>query len=172
MVAGKEQPRKKKGTAPGTSGTSTEEPSAPHSKTVAGKPSTDLLKSDTQIYIIERRMEQLQAYNDVIAYLKKKGRPHHLLIGNGFSIAYDKDIFSYNALNDYIMKSDNELTKQVFQVYNTKNFETIMEQLNNMVSVLKLLGAPEILCKQVDEVSQDLKNKLIVSGHFRPYCVP
>ena len=106
-------------------------------------------------------MEQLQTYNDVIAYLKKKGRTHHLLIGNGFSIAYDKDIFSYNALNDYIMKSDNELTKQVFQIYNTQNFETIMEQLNNMVAVMKLLGVSEEQQKKVTAVSQDLKTKLI-----------
>ena len=106
-------------------------------------------------------MNQLQAYNDVIAYLKKKGRPHHLLIGNGFSIAYDKDIFSYNALSKFIEESDNELTKQVFHVYNTQNFETIMEQLNNMVSILKLLNAPDGLCKKVSEVSMDLKAKLI-----------
>lgn len=106
-------------------------------------------------------MESLQSYNDVIAYLKKKGRPHHLLIGNGFSIAYDKDIFSYNALSKFIEESDNELTKQVFHVYNTQNFETIMEQLNNMVSILKLLNAPDGLCKKVSEVSMDLKAKLI-----------
>ena len=106
-------------------------------------------------------MEQLQSYNDVIAYLKKKGRAHHLLIGNGFSIAYDKDIFSYNALSKFIEESDNELTKQVFQVYNTQNFETIMEQLNNMVAIMKLLNAPEEVCRKVRDVSVDLKAKLI-----------
>ena len=106
-------------------------------------------------------MEQLQSYNDVIAYLKKKGRTHHLLIGNGFSIAYDKDIFSYNALSKFIEESDNELTKQVFHVYNTQNFETIMEQLNNMMSVMKLLNAPDNLYKKVSDVSLDLKSKLI-----------
>lgn len=97
-------------------------------------------------------MEQLQSYNDVLAYLKKKDRPHHLLIGNGFSIAYDKDIFSYNALSKFIEESDNELTKQVFHVYNTQNFETIMEQLNNMNSILKLLNAPEDFCKKIKNI--------------------
>ena len=52
---------------------------------------------------------ELKKYSDVIEYLKKKKRPTHLLLGNRFSMAYDSEIFSYNALHRFIDKLDNEL---------------------------------------------------------------
>ena len=106
-------------------------------------------------------INELQSYQEVMDHFEKAHRKINLLLGNGFSIAYDKNIFSYNALSRYIMDSDDETIKQVFQVYNTQNFESIMQQLNNMVSVLKILKASDKLCKQVDEISYQLKNKLI-----------
>lgn len=59
------------------------------------------------------------------------------------------------------MDSDDELVKRLFMVYNTQNFETIMQQLRNTVEVLKILDAPDELCIKVNEVSEDFKNKLI-----------
>lgn len=47
-------------------------------------------------------MEQIQSYSDVLKHLHEKKRIHHLLLSNGFSVAYDKKIFSYNALNNLI----------------------------------------------------------------------
>lgn len=38
------------------------------------------------------------SYSDVVKYLEKRKREKHLLLGNGFSIAYNPKIFSYNAL--------------------------------------------------------------------------
>ena len=107
------------------------------------------------------KIEELKSYQEVLDHFKKENRTINLLLGNGFSIAYDKDIFSYNALNHFIMESNDDVIKKVFQVYNTQNFETIMQQLQNMVEVLKILEAPNDLCKRVSSVSQDLKAKLI-----------
>jgi hypothetical protein len=42
---------------------------------------------------------ELEIYGDIIKYLRDKDRKTHLLLGNGFSIAYDHQIFSYNALH-------------------------------------------------------------------------
>lgn len=108
-----------------------------------------------------KTINDLQSYQEVMEHFQKDNRKVNLLLGNGFSIAYDKKIFSYNALNRYIMDSDDEVIKQVFQVYNTQNFESIMQQLKSMVEVLKILEAPKDLCKQVDSVADDLKSKLI-----------
>lgn len=51
-------------------------------------------------------MEKLQSYSDILTHLHSENREHHLLFGNGFSVAYDKGIFSYNALNSLILESD------------------------------------------------------------------
>lgn len=103
----------------------------------------------------------LQSYQEILAYFKQKRRKVNLLLGNGFSIAYDKGIFSYNALSRFIMDSKDETIKQVFRVYNTQNFESIMQQLNNMVDVLIILDAPNGLCRKVFNLSEELKTKLI-----------
>lgn len=65
-------------------------------------------------------IDKLQSYENVINSLKKKNRQKHLLFGNGFSIAYDSKIFSYNALSDFIEESSNVLLKELFSVINTK----------------------------------------------------
>ena len=48
------------------------------------------------------KIEELQTYQGIVESLKKKGRTKHLLLGNGFSMAYDAKIFSYNALSSFI----------------------------------------------------------------------
>ena len=108
-----------------------------------------------------KTFDELPTYKEVVDHFQQEHRKMNLLLGNGFSIAYDKDIFSYNALSRYIMDSDDEVIKRVFGVYNTQNFETIMQQLRNMVDVLKILDAPQALCNKVAGVSQELKAKLI-----------
>lgn len=106
-------------------------------------------------------IDELKSYREVVDHFKQQRRKINLLLGNGFSIAYDKDIFSYNALSRFINNSDDETIKRVFEVYNTQNFESIMQQLNNMVDVLKILEAPNGLCEKVTSLSTELKSKLI-----------
>lgn len=113
------------------------------------------------LYLMPKTIDELKSYQEVIDHFKKESRKINLLIGNGFSIAYDKDIFSYNALNRFVMDSDDEVIKKVFQVYNTQNFESIMQQLQSMIEVLKILDAPSNLCTRVAGVSRELKSKLI-----------
>ncbi len=54
----------------------------------------------------------LLSYNEVTQKIEKsKNKRKHLLIGNGFSIAYDKNVFSYDALNEFVEKSQDDLLK-------------------------------------------------------------
>ena len=50
----------------------------------------------------------MMTFNEVVTSLQKKKRQMSLLIGNGFSMAYDRDIFSYNALYTFL-NSQNDL---------------------------------------------------------------
>ena len=106
-------------------------------------------------------MENLQSYQSVIESLRQKKRQKHLLFGNGFSIAYDAKIFSYNALSDFIEKSSNDLLKELFKVINTKNFELIMKQLDDFVHIAQVFSTDTKLVYKIQEASKTLKDSLI-----------
>jgi hypothetical protein len=65
---------------------------------------------------------KIQTYQEITSYLKSKNRKKHLLLGNGFSMAYDHSIFSYNALNSFIDNLDNKLLQKLFEIIDNKNF--------------------------------------------------
>jgi hypothetical protein len=106
-------------------------------------------------------IDNLKSYDEVIKYLKSKSRTTHLLFGNGFSMAYDPGIFSYNALSTFIDRTDNDLLKKLFSVINTKNFELIMQQLDNFVEIAKVFSTDRLLVNKLIEASTTLKDSLI-----------
>lgn len=106
-------------------------------------------------------VDNLKSYEEVVEYLTKKNRQKHLLFGNGFSIAFDAKIFSYNALSDFVEKSSNQLLLKLFNVVNTKNFELIMQQLDNFVQIAQVFSSDTNLVEKILEASKALKDSLI-----------
>ena len=106
---------------------------------------------------------KLETFDDVVASIKTAKRPFHLLLGNGFSMAYDPDIFSYNALYDFIETLDDELLSKLFGIVNTKNFEDIMEQLDTFSALLDAFGSDAKLKKKVAAASATLKQSLVAA---------
>jgi hypothetical protein len=106
-------------------------------------------------------IDKLQTYKQVIDYLDKQKRPRHLLLGNGFSMAYDNKIFSYNALSTFIERTDNELLKKLFETINTKNFEQIMQQLDNFYEIAQIFSTDKLLVDKLRNASSTLKTSLI-----------
>ena len=105
---------------------------------------------------------EVEKYPDILKSLKnKKDRKLNLLIGNGFSIAYNKDMFSYNALSKFVQDTDNEDLKKLFNIINTDNFEQIMRELNLFEKIVKEFDEKSILSSKLDTISKDLKNSLI-----------
>ncbi len=104
---------------------------------------------------------KLETYDEVITHLTKSKRTKHLLLGNGFSMAYDAKIFSYNALHQFIAKLDNDLLSKLFEIINTKNFELVMKQLDNFSELVDIFGSDKALKNKVKEASAKLKNSLI-----------
>lgn len=107
------------------------------------------------------KIESLKTYDEIIKYLDKQKRHYHLLFGNGFSMAYDPKIFSYNALSTFIENTKDEFLQKLFKVANTKNFELIMQQLDNFVEIAKVFGIDEAFIKKINEANSTLKNSLI-----------
>lgn len=106
-------------------------------------------------------IDDLMTYDQVLQYLEKKGRTKHILLGNGFSIAYDKDIFSYNALSNFIESSKNDLLQKLFKTLKTKNFELIMQYLDNFIEIAKVFSTDKKLIEKIEEAGQTLKDNLI-----------
>ena len=104
---------------------------------------------------------KIETYPEIIAHLDKEGRQKHLLLGNGFSMAYDPEIFSYNALSKFIEEIDNDLLKKLFQIINTKNFEVVMQQLDNFCQLAKEFSSDKQLTKKIQKASDALKKSLI-----------
>ena len=103
----------------------------------------------------------MKTYQEIIDYLNSKKKQKHLLIGEGFSMAYDPSIFSYNALSRFVDESKNDLLTKLFAAVKNKNFELIMQQLNISKSIISALGGDKKLIEKIDEASMKLKESLI-----------
>jgi len=103
----------------------------------------------------------LPSYSEVIAYLSKKKRKKHLLLGNGFSMAYDHEIFSYNALSKFIETTGDELVNKLFEKLKTKNFESVMQQLDDFSAIAGVFSADATLVPRLQAASEKLKLSLI-----------
>jgi Domain of unknown function (DUF4917) len=104
---------------------------------------------------------KLETFDDVVNAIRSKNRKFHLLLGNGFSMAYEPGIFSYNALYDFIAKIDDDLLAKLFGIVKTKNFELIMQQLDTFAALLDAFGSEKELKAKVERASIKLKKSLI-----------
>ncbi len=114
-----------------------------------------------QSVIQDLEFDQLRSYQEVLKDLNEKKRSKHLLMGNGFSMAYDSGIFSYNALYDFIEKLEDPVLSKLFEVINTKNFEQIMRQLDNFIEIAQALGGNDKLVDQLYAANELLQKSLI-----------
>lgn len=66
---------------------------------------------------------KVETFSDVAESIAKNPtRKFHLLLGNGFSVDYDKDIFSYNALHEFVSKIEDPDLSAILGVMETRNF--------------------------------------------------
>lgn len=108
----------------------------------------------------------MMTFDDVLNSINRNNRgkarrKFHLILGNGFSMAYDPKIFSYNALHDFITKLDDDDLSTILAVVKTKNFELIMQQLDSISALLDALNADATLKARVAVASAKLKKGLI-----------
>jgi hypothetical protein len=105
---------------------------------------------------------KLETFENVLGSIKtNKNRRFHLLLGNGFSIAYDQKIFSYNALHDFVHKLNDKDLSAILQVIETKNFEVIMQYLDNFSALIDAFGGDPALKSRIDAASAKLKTSLL-----------
>jgi hypothetical protein len=104
----------------------------------------------------------LEDFSAVTASMKKNpSRSFHLLMGNGFSIAFDHKIFSYNALYEFVSKIDDKDLASILGAIEIKNFETIMQHLDSCTRIISAVNGDAALCNRIQAVSGKLKDGLL-----------
>ena len=103
------------------------------------------------------------SFDEVVKMLRHKKRTMSLLMGNGFSIAYDKEIFSYNALYDFLSSKDDQLLSKLFGAVKTRNFELVMQQLDVTIALLDAFDADDELKDQIRLAADRLRTSLLQS---------
>lgn len=105
-------------------------------------------------------------YEQIREKFNGKNRKVNLLMGNGFSMAYEPNMFSYNKLADFIKNIGSMNAKKLFDIFETSNFELIMEQLDKTLKISEEFGADINFIEKVKASTEELKSNLIdaVSG--------
>lgn len=112
--------------------------------------------------VLKEFIMKLESFEDVLGSIKKNtNREFHLLLGNGFSMAYDPEIFSYNALHDFIEKLDDDDLSKILTVIETKNFELIMQQLDNLSALVDAFDGGKRLKRKIDSARAKLESSLL-----------
>lgn len=106
-------------------------------------------------------MDQLTFADVQAAMIKNSTRPFSLLLGNGFSMSYAPDIFSYNALHGFVDRLDDPFLKKLFAVVDTHDFERVMQQLDTFASLGDVLGIDGALKGRIEAARFSLKKSLI-----------
>jgi len=107
------------------------------------------------------QIDNIMTYQDVVKSLNNKKRQKHLLLGNGFSMAFDSEIFSYNALSQFIEANGDPIVSKIFERLNTINFELLMHQFDNFCEIADIFCEDKTLVPKIKAVTEQLKTSLI-----------
>ena len=106
--------------------------------------------------------ESFKTYQEVMDYLKsKKNRKINLLFGNGFSMGYDPQIFSYNALSEFVKKCKDATILKLFRIVGSTNFELIMRSLDLFVEFGEEFAPAANLKEVIIPAKEKLKGNLL-----------
>jgi hypothetical protein len=120
----------------------------------------------------------IMTYGEARAWLMggKDAKPH-LLLGNGFSMAYDRERFSYAALADQAEQAGHlpSIAKRLMAATGTRDFEAILRKMEATAETLEALDDPphrgliNTLRQQIDAVREALAQSVAGLHPERPY---
>ena len=110
---------------------------------------------------------KLFSFQEALDESNEYHKTKHLLLGNGFSIAWDNDIFSYKSLYESVNFQDKPRLEEVFKALNTTDFEYVLRTLNDLSKIYAIystdIGINEI--KEDYKYLQELLIKTITENH-------
>lgn len=104
---------------------------------------------------------QLLTFNEAMERVEEGGKPS-ILLGNGFSRAWNNDIFNYHSLLEAAdFGGRNRELRDIFDRLGTSDFESAMRALVSARTVLAAYGNQAELVAQIERDEQQLKDSLI-----------
>lgn len=93
------------------------------------------------LFMTLETLDFIEAYDWLIRENKNKNKEPHLLLGNGFSVAFDYETFSYGALLDYATEEKllGPLSAKFFQSMETHDFEAVINRLLDAALALEVI---------------------------------
>lgn len=87
---------------------------------------------------------ELGNYEDALAWATEAGGNRHVLLGNGFSMAYSPSLFGYGALAAKAEQSEylSAEVAQLMDALGTPDFEATMHTLEAAIATLTVLDEP------------------------------
>lgn len=109
--------------------------------------------------------ESLLTFQQVLGRARAAKTKLRLLLGNGFSMAYDPERFSFTTLLESAIKSgviqkDSEI-HQVFQQLVTSDFENIMRALKDAEKIAEVYGSETSVREKIRTDAERLKGYLV-----------
>lgn len=105
----------------------------------------------------------MKSYEDVQKELVGVASPA-LLVANGFSQAWNSDIFNYaNLYEKADFQESSTILRGLFEHFQTYDFERVMNHLLSAEAVAKAYGADEAVVKKIENDQQVLKDALIAT---------
>ncbi len=100
-------------------------------------------------------------FEDAIADANRRCDELSVLLGNGFSIAYDPSIFSYDSLAEEAeLASLSRPKAELFETLQSSNFETIVEKLRAAAALTRMYGGDEDLAATFIDDANVVRNGL------------
>lgn len=87
----------------------------------------------------------------------------HLLLGNGFSMAFDPNIFGYNKLFEKASSNFSLKTIDLFIKLKKYDFEHIIRDLNNTKKISTILGDYPQLIQECNDIEEEIRGGLIAA---------
>lgn len=124
----------------------------------------------------------LLSYEEAYAWLAQaatRGEPA-LLLGNGISVAFDRDRFSYKALRTHAVDrgSIGPLSGKFFEALDTYDFEFVIRQLQDAARALRVLDATKYAAEidalelEATQLKETLAQSLASLHPERPGDIP
>ena len=128
---------------------------------------------------------EIIGYNEIISWQDEcrnragNAASRHLLLGNGFSIAYDYNRFSYAAL---LQRAKDEgligtISGKLFDALKTQDFEAVIKSLSSSIDALQILDSVKyaseiiLLTNEVDRLKEALAQVLAALHPDRPFDI-
>jgi len=115
------------------------------------------------------------SFDKALEEAEKNYSKKHLLLGNGFSIAYRNDIFTYHSLLDRADFSKLPEARRLFDNLGTVDFEEVIKTLQDSATVFRTYDPENKLSNKLEEDSEKIKeilvNTLAASHPEAPYEV-